>query len=275
MDTNSCPPTNWKEAMMAQKQTRTIAVANEKGGVGKTATVINLGAALSKVGHRVLLVDMDPQANTTRGMGIALAEGAPSVYDLISGNGAPAAAEVVVSSAWDRLDVLPSHVDLTGAEVELVDEAGRESKLSEALQPLLGAYDFIILDTPPSLSLLTVNVFTFAKEVLVPCQTHPYALGALSELFDTIEAVQDEINPDLTVMGIVATLFDGRTKVSRDILGRLKEEPRYRPLVFNTIIRLNTTIAASADVGKPVVFFRRGSYGAKDYVQLAEELLAR
>jgi chromosome partitioning protein len=265
----------WKEALMSQAQTRTIAVANEKGGVGKTATVINLGAALSKAGYRVLLVDMDPQANTTRGMGLTLGEETPSVYDLINGNGAPAAADVVVSTAWDGLAVLPSHVDLSGAEVELVNEAGRERKLSEALEPLLGTYDYILLDTPPSLSLLTVNVFTFAKEVLVPCQTHPYAFGALSELFDTIEAVQEEINPDLTIMGIVATLFDGRTKVSRDILQRLKEEPRYQTLVFDAIIRLNTTIAASADVGKPVVFYRRGSYGAKDYMQLAEELLAR
>ncbi|MDJ0780592.1 MAG: AAA family ATPase [Desulfosarcinaceae bacterium] len=260
---------------MVRAGTRTIAVANEKGGVGKTATVINLGAALSKVGHRVLLVDMDPQANTTRGMGVSLAADHPSVYDLISGNGTPAASDTVVGTAWKRLDLLPSHVDLSGAEVELVDEVGRERKLSEALEPLLGTYDFILLDTPPSLSLLTVNVFTFAEEVLVPCQTHPYAFGALAELFDTIEAVQAEINPALKITGIIPTLFDGRTKVSREILQRLKTEERYRPLVFDTIIRLNTTVAESADVGKPVVFFRSGSYGAKDYVQLANELLGR
>lgn len=260
---------------MVEAKTRTIAVANEKGGVGKTATVVNLGAALSKAGHSVLLVDMDPQGNTTRGVGITLEDEAPSVYDLISGNGAPAAPDVVVSTKWDHLDVLPSHVDLAGAEIELVDEAGRESKLSDALEPLMGAYDFILLDTPPSLSLLTVNVFTFAKEVLVPCQTHPYAYGALAELFDTIDAVKEEINPDLNIIGIVPTLFDGRTKVSRDILQRLKDEARYQPLVFDTTIRLNTTIAESADVGRPVVFFRTTCYGAKDYDRLAAELLAR
>jgi chromosome partitioning protein len=166
-------------------------------------------------------------------------------------------------------------VDLSGAEVELVDVEGRENRLKEALSPILKDYDTVLLDTPPSLSLLTINVFSCASEVLVPCQTHPYAFGALEELFDTIEAVKEEINPELLVSGIVPTLVDLRTRVSREVMERLKDDERYRHLLFSTVIRNNTTIAESAEAGKPVVFYRRSSYGAIDYNDLADELIAR
>jgi chromosome partitioning protein len=166
-------------------------------------------------------------------------------------------------------------VDLSGAEVELVDMEGRENRLKETLAPIDGNYDFILMDTPPSLSLLTVNVFSGATEVLVPCQTHPYAFGALAELFDTIEEIREEINPGLSVCGIVPTLVDLRTRVANTVMQQLKSDPRYRDLVFDTAIRSNTTIAESAEAGKPVVFYRRGSYGAMDYTELAKELLAR
>jgi chromosome partitioning protein len=255
--------------------TRSIAVANEKGGVGKTVTVINLGAALTREHKRVLIVDMDPQANATKGLGIEHKDGVPSVYDLLVGNGSARAKDVLLHTAWDGLDLIPSHVDLAGAEVELIDRDGRENLLKEVLVGLPEDYDFILLDTPPSLSLLTVNVFSFAKEVLVPCQTHPYAFAALEELFDTIQTVREEINPNLSITGIVPTLYDQRTRVSQRILGQLKSDERYRDLVFKTAIRVNTTIAESADVGKPVVFYRAGSYGAMDYNALAEELLSR
>ncbi|GAB6908250.1 Cobyrinic acid ac-diamide synthase [Desulfosarcina cetonica] len=259
---------------MVQHKARAIAVANEKGGVGKTATVINLAAAFSQADQSVLVVDMDPQANATKGLGVALDDNALSVYDLIVDNGSPPAAGAVVPTAWDRLHLIPAHVDLSGAEVELVDAEGRENRLKEALAPLFDAYDFILLDTPPSLSLLTVNVFTCATEVLVPCQTHPYAYGALAELFDTIDAVREEINPDLAMCGIVPTIVDLRTRVAKVILGQLKGDARYRDLLFNTAIRSNATIAESVDAGKPVVFYRRSSYGAKDYKALAEEIMA-
>jgi chromosome partitioning protein len=257
---------------MASRKTRKIAVANEKGGVGKTATIVNLGAALALRGNNVLIVDMDPQFNATQGVGISFDDISLSVYDLIQGFSDIEPTDVVLHTRWEGLDILPSVPDLAGSEVELVDAAGRENRLREGLAGLDGSYDFILLDTPPSLSLLTVNVFAYANEVLVPCQTHPYAFGALNELFDTIGAIRRGINTDLKTTGVVATFYDRRTRVSSHTLERLKSDERYGPLLFNTVIRSNTTVAESAYAGKPVVFYRLSSFGAKDYIQLAEEL---
>lgn len=257
------------------KVTRTIAVANEKGGVGKTVTVINLAAALTLADQSVLVVDMDPQANATKGLGVMPDDELPSVYDLIMNNGRQTVGETIISTPWEGLHLIPSHVDLSGAEVELVEAEGRENRLKEALAPVVDNYDFILMDTPPSLSLLTVNVFSCASEVLVPCQTHPYAFGALAELFDTVDAVREAINPALGISGIIPTIVDLRTKVANVVMAQLKSDERYRELVFDTVIRSNTTIAESAEVGKPVVFYRRGSYGAIDYNDLADELLAK
>lgn len=259
---------------MDAKQTRIIAVANEKGGVGKTVTVINLAAALSRLDKNVLVVDMDPQANATRGLGFNPDAGL-SVYNLISDPQKVTATTVVRSTPWQGLDLIPAHVDLSGAEVELVDRAGRENSLKTAMDPINGRYDFILVDTPPSLSLLTVNVLAYAREVIIPCQTHPYAFVALSELFDTIDAVKTQINPDLTITGIVPTFVDLRTRVSNLIMEKLNEDENTRDLLFKTMIRTNTTIADSAVAGKPVVFYRAGAYGTIDYSDLAEELLER
>ena len=260
---------------MGANQTRIIAVANEKGGVGKTVTVINLGGALAMEQKSVLIVDMDPQANATKGLGVKAGENRPTAYDIIIDGTHHAAADAIIHTPWEGLDVIPSSVDLSGAEVELVDEQGRENRLKEALADIRDTYDFILLDTPPSLSLLTVNVLSFADEVLVPCQTHPYAFEALDELFDTIGIVRTEINPDISVSGVLATFYDSRTRISRMILDNLKSDRRYRKLLFNTVIRANTTIAESAGVGRPIVFYRKSSYGAVDYRHLARELLAR
>ena len=259
---------------MVSREPRKIAVANEKGGVGKTATVINLGAALSRAGRKVLIIDMDPQFNATQGLGIALDDIALSVYDLMQDPGRKEARQLVLTTRWEGLDLIPSVPDLAGAEVELVDVPGRENRLKEGLADLDGVYDFVLLDTPPSLSLLTVNVFAYASEVLVPCQTHPYAFGALSELFDTIGAIRQGINPGLETTGVVATFYDKRTRVSNNTLAKIKNDEHYGPLLFDTVIRANTTVAESADVGKPVVFYRSGSFGARDYMELARELSA-
>jgi len=252
---------------------RTIAVANEKGGVGKTVMALNLGAALSTKEKKVLIVDADPQANATRGLGIQVPEGMPALYEFMTDPDPGHVLNRTVETRWDGLHVVPSTVDLAGAEVELVDVPGREYRLKEALEGLSEFYDFIFIDTPPSLSLLTVNVFAYAREILVPCQTHPYSFDALEELFDTVSAIGREINPALSITGIVATFFDTRTRVSHRILEKLRNDPRYGPLLFETRIRVNTTIADSALSGKPVVFYRKNSFGAEDFMNLAEELL--
>ncbi len=258
---------------MAGRKTRIIAVVNEKGGVGKTVTVINLGAGLSLKGKDVLIVDMDPQFNATKGVGVGLGEDSPSVYDVIKLPEPVPARSAIWKTAWEHLDLLPSHVDLSGIEVELVDEAGRENRLKDALTPVLDTYDFILVDTPPSLSILTVNVLAFASEIIVPCQTQPYAYSALDELLETVSIIKEEINPDIMITGVLATFFDQRTRVSNKVLESLRADKRFQDKLFDTVIRVNTTIAESAYYGKPVVFFRRSSTGAADYLALTEEIL--
>jgi len=262
---------------MESEKTRIIAVANEKGGVGKTVTVLNLGAALYREGKTVLIVDMDPQGNATKGMGIESDEDMLTAYDIIINSEEIDANEAIVHTQWEGLDVLPSNAELIGVDIELHEkfEFGREERLLEGLKGLTGKYDFILIDTAPSLSLLTVNVFAYADEVLIPCQTHPYSFNALAELSDTIDMIKEEINPDIRITGIIATFFDNRTKVSRNTLKKMQTDEKYKSLLYKTKIRTNTTIADSAEAGAPVVFYKPGSHGSKDYNELAEELLQR
>ena len=258
---------------MARRKARIIAVVNEKGGVGKTATVVNLGAGLSLNGKEVLIVDMDPQFNATKGVGVSPDNDIPSIYDVIKVPDPVPVQSAILNTGWEHFDLLPSHVDLSGIEVELVDEPGRENRLKEALDPALDSYDFILVDTPPSLSILTVNVLAFAPDILVPCQTQPHSYSALDELLETVSIIKGDINPDIRIMGVLATFFDQRTRVSNKVIESLKADERFQDKLFNTVIRVNTTIAESAYYNKPVVFFRRSSTGAADYLALAEEIL--
>lgn len=259
---------------MATRKARIISAVNEKGGVGKTATVINLAAGLSLRDKDVLVVDMDPQLNATKGLGFSAGEDGLSIYDVIKLQDPVPAKTVISHTPWEHLDLLPSHVDLSGLEIELANEVGRENRLKEILAPIVDMYDFVLVDTPPSLSLLTVNVLAFTREILIPCQTHPYAYGAMDELLDTVSIIKEEINPNIEIMGVVATFFDQRTRVSNTILEALRTDNRFRGKLFNTVVRINTTIAESTYHCKPVVFFRRSSTGAADYLALTDEILA-
>ena len=258
---------------MSDRKARIIAIANEKGGVGKTATAVNLSAALAKMGKKTLVVDTDPQHNATMGFGVYPKNGMITSYDLITNSKKTDAKAAVLTTNWPNLFLIPGHVDLTSADIDLVDKIARETRLQKALTPIADDYDFIIIDTPPTLSLLTVNVFVFAKEILVPCQTQPYAVRALDELFDTIEMVKEEINPELSVIGILATFYDKRTRISKDVMEELKAEKRFRHMVFKTAIRANSAIPESVKANTPIVYHKTRSYGALDYNKLAEELL--
>lgn len=258
---------------MGEKKTRIISVVNEKGGVGKTVTVINLAAGLSLKGKNVLVVDMDPQLNATKGLGFEPEDDAASIYDVIKVTNPLPTESVVWHSPWKHLDLLPSDVDLSGIEIELATKIGRENRLKRALKPIADRYDFILLDTPPSLSLLTVNVLAFAREILIPCQTQPYAYEAIDELLETISIIKEEINPTIEILGVVPTFYDCRTRVSNQILKDLEKDNRFKDKLFKSTIRINTTIAESAHHKKPVVFFRKASTGAQDYLALTDEIL--
>jgi chromosome partitioning protein len=251
---------------------RIVAMCNQKGGVGKTTTTINLGAALAELGRKVLLVDFDPQGSLSVGLGINPHEIDRSVYNLIMDRDCTIE-DVVLKSNVPGMDVLPSNIDLSAAEVQLVTEVAREQVLARVLQPAIPDYDFIIIDCQPSLGLLTVNALTAAHGVIVPMECEFFALRGVAMLVETIQKVQERLNPVLEIDGLVATMFDPRTVHGRDVLARLVEA--FDEKVFHTAIARTVKFPETNVAGEPITTFATTSGGAYSYRQLAKEVLAR
>lgn len=246
---------------------RIIAIANQKGGVGKTTTSINLSAALAEIGKKVLLVDLDPQGNTTSGLGIEK-NLRHNVYDMLVNDGS--AKECTVKGAYKTLDVLPSTVDLAGAEIEMLDFPEHEYVLKRKLSEVRDAYDYILIDCPPSLTLLTVNALTTADSVLVPIQCEFYAMEGLTQLMHTIQLVQRKLNPTLEIEGVVFTMFDVRTNLSQQVVDSVKEYLKEK--VYETIIPRNVRLAEAPSHGMSIFEYDPRSAGAIAYKKLAEEV---
>jgi chromosome partitioning protein len=250
---------------------RVLAVVNQKGGVGKTTTSVNLAAALAQSGSRVLLVDLDPQGNATMGSGVDKRNLARTVYHVLLGLAPLAGARTRAERGG--YDLLPANRELAGAEVELVELAGRETRLKDALASVLGDYDFVLIDCPPSLSLLTVNALTAAQRVLIPMQCEYYALEGLSDLVGTIKRVRGHLNPQLEIAGLLRTMYDPRNMLSQQVSEQL--EAHFGDKVYRTLVPRNVRLAEAPSYGVPAVLWDAASKGAQAYLSLAREILAQ
>jgi len=253
--------------------TQVIAIANQKGGVGKTTTTVNLAACLAALGQRVLLLDLDPQANATSGVGIEKVEGASAYRSLL---GEETLTGKIKATAWERLEIIPSEVDMCGAEVEISRLERHLYRLTEALAPIRkGAdRDLILIDCPPSLGILTLNAFTAADHLLIPLQCEYYALEGVSMITRLLNQLHDSgTNERLKLLGIVMTMFDGRTRLSQQVVGEVRQH--FGTMVFDTIIPRTTRLAEAPSFGKPIIYYDKYSAGASAYEVLAQEVLAR
>jgi chromosome partitioning protein len=248
-----------------------LAVVNQKGGVGKTTTSVNLAAALAQSGRRVLLIDLDPQGNATMGSGVEKRSVARTVYHVLLGLCELTGARTKVERGG--FDLVPANRELAGAEIELVELAERETRLKAALERVLGEYDFVLIDCPPSLSLLTVNALTAAQRVLIPMQCEYYALEGLSDLVSTIKRVRAHLNPQLEIAGLLRTMYDPRNTLSQQVSQQLEEH--FGDKVYRTLVPRNVRLAEAPSYGVPAVLWDASSKGAQAYVALASEILAR
>lgn len=250
---------------------RAIAIANQKGGVGKSTTAINLSACLAEAGKRVLTIDIDPQGNTTSGLGIDKNETNNTVYELLLEE--CEIKDCIIDLEIDNLYLIPSNINLSGAEIELIGVENKEYILKNSIDQVKEEYDFIIIDCPPSLNMLTINAMTTADTVLVPIQCEYYALEGLTQLMHTIDLVQERLNPDLEIEGVVFTMYDARTNLSLQVVENVKEN--LNQMIYKTIIPRNVRLAEAPSYGLPITLYDSKSAGAESYRLLAEEVLHR
>lgn len=250
---------------------KVIAIANQKGGVGKTTTAVNLSACLGKRGKKVLLIDIDPQGNTTSGLGVDPKGVEQSIYDCII-NDVPMS-EVIIKTEFDNLWICPSNIHLAGAELELVMRENREYVLKNSIKEIKDNFDFIFIDCPPSLGLITLNSFTATDTVLVPIQCEYYALEGLGQLTNTIKMIKQKLNPEISLEGVLLTMFDARTNLSIQVVDEVKKF--FKSQVFATIIPRNVRLSEAPSFGQPVIEYDKHSRGAEVYTELAEEIIKR
>ena len=248
-----------------------IALANQKGGVGKTTTAINLAASLATLEKKVLLVDADPQANSSSGIGVDIANVETSIYDCLISDVDPH--EAIYTTDIENFDIIPSHINLVGAEIEMVNLPDREQVMKKIFKPLVKEYDYILIDCLPSLGLITVNALTAADSVIIPVQCEYFALEGISKLLNTIRIIKKKLNPELQIEGFLLTMYDGRLRLSNQIYTEVKKH--FQELVFKTVIQRNVKLREAPRHGLPVILYDSGSRGALNYLALAKEIIKK